>query len=284
MLRSASRSGAVALTSAALMGLSALAIPAVAAADDTACAAEDVTHSVTGGAIKWGVKESFRSYLAGPIAHGGWDLDGTTFEGSERGADGQFVWPIADSASTVGEDGSASVSGTGSVRMHGHENVLDTTLSNPTVAINGTAGEIKVDYRAKKPEGFTPTAPFEWVEGTQSTGATFSLEAAQDFTRAGEITVTTTNARLSAELNDAMGEFYGEGAEVDNVTLVLNVTESCTTEPGDGDNGGGDDNGGDNGGGDGDDNGGDNGGGGGDDNTGGGIFGSLSNIFGSLGF
>ena len=64
-----------------------------------------------------------------------------------------------------------------------------------------------------------------------------------------------------------MGEFYGEGAEVDNVTLVLNVTESCTTEPGDGDNGGGDDNGGDNG------------GGGGDDNTGGGIFGSLSNIF-----
>lgn len=87
--------------------------------------------------------------------------------------------------------------------------------------------------------------------------------------------MTTTNARLSAELNDAMGDFYGEGAEVDNVTLVLNVTESCMTEPGGGDNGGGD-NGGDTGG---DDNDGD-----GDDNTGGGIFGSLGNIFGSLGF
>lgn len=266
MLRSASRSGAVALTSAALMGLSALAIPAVAVADDATCAPEDVTYSVDGGAIKWGVKQSFRSYLAGPIAHGGWELDGTTFEGSERGADGQFVWPIADGAGTIGEDGSASASGTGSVRMHGHENVLDTTLSNPTVAINGTAGEIKVDYRAKKPEGFTPTAPFEWVEGTQSTGATFSLDAAQDFTRAGEVTVTTTNALLSAELNDAMGDFYGAGAEVDNVTLVLNVTESCNTEPGGDDNGGGDN--------DGD----------GDDNNGGGIFGSLGTIFGSLGF
>lgn len=268
-----SRRVAVALTSTALMGLSALALPGAAGAAEIDCDPADVTYSVSGGSIKWGVKHSFRSYLAGPIAHGGWDLTGTTFEGAERGADGQFVWPIANGAASASN--AVSASGTGSIRMHGHDGVLDTTLSNPTVVINGTAGEIKVDYRAKKPETFTPTSPYVWVEGTQATGATFSLGAAQNFQQTGSVTVNTTNARLSADLDAAMGALYGPGAEVDNVTLVLDITETCTvTDPGEGEEPG-DGNPGDG-------NGtipGDNNGGG----NGGGIFGSLGNIFGNLG-
>ena len=278
MTLTGSRRLAVALSSTALMGLSALAVPGAAGAAEVDCDPADVTYSVTGGSIKWGVKESFRSYLAGPIAHGGWNLTGTTFEGSERGADGQFVWPIAEGAGTVGADGSASASGTGSVRMHGHSEVLDTTLSNPTVVINGTDGEIKVDYKAKKPEAFTPTAPFVWVEGTQATGATFSLDAAQDFQQSGTVTVTTTDTLLTDELDAAMANFYGAGAEIDNVTLILDITETCNAEPGDGNPGDGEP-------GEGEPGDGEPGDGTipGDNNNGGGIFGSLGTILGFIG-
>lgn len=257
MTLTASRSVAVALTSTALMGLSALAVPGIAGAEDTNC---DTTtaYDVTGGSIQWGVKQSFRNYLQGPIAHGGWDLlEGTTFHGEERGADGRFVWPLAqDGASVTGAD-AATATGAGSVRLHGHDEILDTTLSNPTVQINGTEGNLKLDYLAKKAESFTPGTPFEWVEDDQAVAVEFTLASAPDFHSDGTVTVTTGATALNAAFTDALGN-YGAGEVMDSVTLVLDVTSTCDVDPG------GDD--------DDDD----------QSSTPGGIFGSLGSFFGSL--
>ncbi|MCD2263010.1 HtaA domain-containing protein [Dietzia aurantiaca] len=266
MLRSASRSGAVALTSAALMGLSALAIPAVAAADDTVCAPEDVTYSVTGGTIEWGVKQSFRNYLNMPFVEGGWNLgEGVTFQGAPTGADGRFIWPVTSGAVT--SQNSAAASGEGEVHLHGHHGALDTRISNPTVEIDGDEGVLKMDYRGTE-LNMDPNADPVYTEGTQVVAATFDLNAAGTFHKAGTVTVGSDRSILHSEFVPALGN-YAAGSEMDPVTLNLEVSSAC--EPGGGDNGGGDNGG--------DDNGGDD-----DDNTGGGIFGSLGNIFGSLGF
>ncbi|GAA4259480.1 HtaA domain-containing protein [Dietzia aurantiaca] len=264
MLRSASRSGAVALTSAALMGLSALAIPAVAAADDATCAPEDVTYSVDGGTIEWGVKQSFRNYLNMPFVEGGWNLgEGVTFQGSPTGADGRFIWPVTSGAVT--SQNSAEASGEGEVHLHGHHGALDTRISNPTVEIDGDEGVLKMDYRGTE-LNMDPNADPVYTEGTQVVAATFDLSAVGDFHRTGTVTVTADSSTLHSEFVPALGN-YDAGETMDPITASLTITSSC----GDGGNGDGDDNGGNN---DGD----------GDDNNGGGIFGSLGNIFGSLGF
>ncbi|MFL0580377.1 HtaA domain-containing protein [Dietzia sp. 179-F 9C3 NHS] len=273
-----SRSAAIALTSAALMGLSALAAPGIAGAAEVDCDPADLAYSVDSGAVKWGVKTSFRSYLKGPIAQGDWDLsDGVTFEGAERGADGQFVWPVAGDAATVSPTG-ATAAGTGAVLMRGHHDVLHTTISNPTVEINGTEGTLKMDYRAKKVASFVPDAPFEWVEGRQALAVSFTLPEAPSFQQAGTITVKTGATTIDEGFGEAFADMYDSEDDMDPLTLVLNVSATCDAGGGDDDDDNGD--GGDNGDNGGDtDNGGDNGG---DGELPGGIFGSLG-VFGSLG-
>ena len=227
----ASRSGAIALSSAALMGLSALALPGAAGAQPADCDPADLTYSVDSGAVKWGVKQSFRNYLKSPIAQGDWVLsDGATFEGSERGADGKFVWPIAADGAAVSATG-ATASGTGDVLMHGHHDVLNTTVSNPTVEINGTAGTLKMDYRAKKVETFVPDAPFEWVEGTQALAVSFTLDEAPNFEQDGTVTVTTGATSIDDGFGEAFADMYSATDEMDPITLVLDVSSTC--EPGD---------------------------------------------------
>lgn len=263
MLRSASRSGVVALTSAALMGLSALAIPAVAAADDATCAPEDVTYSVTGGTIEWGYKQSFRSYFFGGFAHGELTTsEGVTIQGDRKAADGRIVWPVT--SGSVNSVNSATASGTGDANFNAHGGALDTTLSNPTIEINGTEGVLKMDYEGNQFTTNPNDTPVP-LTGTQVVAATFDLETAPDLHAGGTTTITSGPSIIGDDFVEVFGS-YPSGSALDPVTTSLTVTTSCDAsgEPGGGDNGGGDN--------------------GGDNNNGGGIFGSLGNIFGSLKF
>lgn len=231
----ASRSAAVALTSAALVGLSALAIPGAAGADDINCGPEDVTYAVTGGTIEWGVKQSFRNYIKGPIAHGTWVLgEGVTFAGAEKGPDGHFEWPLTAATSEVASESSATATSAGSVTFSGHDDVLATTLSNPTVEINGTEGSLKLDFRAKEAESFTPNSPYVWIEGTQETAVEFSLDAAPDFHGSTTIAITSGATELEEGFAAAMGSVYTAGDPMDPVTLNLNIGATCADESGDG--------------------------------------------------
>lgn len=253
MSHPASRSATVALTSAALLGLSAFAIPGTAGAVDSTCDAADTTYAVTGGSIQWGVKESFRNYLTGNIAQGGWTLgEGVQYMGSEAGDDGAFVWPIAE-GTTDGQD-AATASGDGTVTFEGHHGALETTLSNPSVTIDGTEGSLALDYHGKE-LNTNPDAEPVWLEDTQATAVDFAVTPA-DLSE-GSVTITADAPTLNAEFVDALGS-YDAGSAMDPVTIVLDITASC--EPGDGE--------------------------GDDEGTGetGGIFGSLGILFGSLGF
>ena len=78
--------------------------------------------------LGWGVRDSFRNYIRGGIANGSWDLNGTTYSNNA------FQW-VKGMGSF--KDGKGSISFTGSVHFTGHHGILDTTISNPRLEING---------------------------------------------------------------------------------------------------------------------------------------------------
>ncbi|MBB0969233.1 hypothetical protein G6016_09715 [Dietzia aerolata] len=265
----ASRTGAVALTSAALIGLSGLAIPAAASAAEGACAPEDVTYSVTGGTIEWGFNQAFRTYFFGNFAHGVLTpSEGVSFQGEETGTDGRIVWPVT--SGTVASATAATATGTGDANFKAHGGALDTTLSNPTVEISGTTGVLKLDYTGKTETGTPVTEP-------QADAANFTLPSALNLEQDGTVTTTAT-ATLDEEFVPVFGR-YEAGSVADPVTVHLTITETCA-DNGDGGDGGDNGDGGDDTGtgtvpGDDNDN---------DNNGGGGIFGSLGNLFSFLPF
>lgn len=99
------------------------------------CAVDVTKQRITGGNLAWGVRASFTNYIRGPIASGGWQLGGTSWDGAN------FNWAAAggvyNTATKVG-----TVYYAGSVRFTGHKGILDLTMSNPTVEINGNYGAL----------------------------------------------------------------------------------------------------------------------------------------------
>ena len=83
---------------------------------------------VAGADLGWGVRDSFRNYIRGGIANGSWDLNGTTYSNNA------FQWAKGTGSF---KDGKGSISFTGSVHFTGHHGILDTTISNPRLEING---------------------------------------------------------------------------------------------------------------------------------------------------
>ena len=83
---------------------------------------------VSSADLGWGVRDSFRNYIRGGIANGSWDLNGTTYSNNA------FQWAKGTGSF---KDGKGSISFTGSVHFTGHHGILDTTISNPRLEING---------------------------------------------------------------------------------------------------------------------------------------------------
>src|SRR5699024_2748259 len=120
-----------ALAASATMFLAATGAVTLAAAP--ASAAEGAVSDAT---LSWGVRDSFRSYVEGPIAHGQITTSGVT----ESGAGYDFTGGagLADP-----EAGTAAVSFPGSVHFQGHESsdpgvyILDMLIENVQVEVAG---------------------------------------------------------------------------------------------------------------------------------------------------
>jgi hypothetical protein len=115
---------------------------------------------VGAGSLAWGVKQSFRDYVTGPIAKGaistsGVGTSGGAFTFAQNG--GTF-----DAATGVG-----TATYGGSVRFTGHAGLLDVTLGNPVVRIDGpTQGTLLVSVNGG---ASTPMATLNLGAGTRST-------------------------------------------------------------------------------------------------------------------
>lgn len=163
-------------------------------------AEQDVAGKLRDGAVDWGVRRTFREYVTGDIAAGGWKLRGGAQDGGAL-----FRFPKG-AGSYDKKKRSLDAEFTGSVRFTGKHG-LDLALADPAVSVTGGKGTLRADVTG---DGRT-TKNVPLV-----TFAVTSL-AAKD----GLVRVDEAPARLTAEGAKAFGGMYQKGAAMDPVSLAV---------------------------------------------------------------
>jgi hypothetical protein len=173
------------------------------AVEPTPTTPADPTGEVTNARLDWGLKQSFRTYVKGPIANGSWTLNGVT---------GEFRWETVTAADyTTGTGGQVAYSG--GVRFTGHSGQLDLTISQPQVRFTSGSAELLLDVRSKSLE------TGEFVELNDVVFAT--LGTAAPTVANGVVTYTALPATLTEAGAAGFAGFYEAGAELDPVTVVI---------------------------------------------------------------
>lgn len=190
--------------------LAALALAAsLVAAPASTCVATD-------GGFDWGFKESFRAYLSGSIANGEWTTDGGI----------GYETPVFTSDELAGSVALAPLGGElavdGAMRFTGHEGILDTTVSNLRVALDGQRLQLIVDVRGT-------TQEFVEVDTADVLFATGDLAAAEWTAGEDGLLIAGIPLTLTAEGAEAFGT-YPEGEALDPLDLRLTTTPACADE------------------------------------------------------
>ncbi len=179
---------------------------------------------IVDGRADWGVKESFRNYVTGPIAGG----DIAVSDGAEQHADGTFRFTQATGAFDT-ETGELDAAFAGTVRFTGHHGELDLTVTD--LAVRGTGDDLSLYV------GDTELADLEDVELGAVDGGLSVAGAAAVLTEAGA-------EFFAADVNGQETRFYEAGDEVDPVAFALAFDEDVDLDDlpaGPGGNGGGND-------------------------------------------
>ncbi|MFE6869671.1 HtaA domain-containing protein [Kitasatospora sp. NPDC057692] len=212
MSRNRTRMAALAAVTAGL-GLTAFGAPALAFG---AGAPSSVTYDT--GALDWGVKASFRTYIESPASQGGAiELTG----GATRNADGTFHFGLASAKYDLTTH-TLSSSFTGGVHFTAHHGALDVALSDLRITTAGTAGTLTADTASKESMGASEVTKRDDVPLV-----TFTV--GRDTT-----TGVPTAAKLTEEGAKAFAGFYQAGADMDPLALLLKqspATPSPTATP-----------------------------------------------------
>ncbi len=83
------------------------------------------------GSLSWGVKDSWRSYIIGPIASGWVAVSGGASAGGST-----YTFPQGDGATWTADAGAGSAPYRGAVQFYGHAGILNLTFSNPQITID----------------------------------------------------------------------------------------------------------------------------------------------------
>ncbi|KAA9134600.1 HtaA domain-containing protein [Microbacterium caowuchunii] len=154
-----------------------------------------VAQAVSGASIQWSVKESFRSYVQGPIAKGSYSINW----GSGSGA-----------FSTETDRGRVSYGG--SATFSGHGGLMNVEFTNPRVQVNSaTSATLILNVRATKPDGSVA------VNADGVAVASLSLPTANR--TADRISWSGASATLTSAGAAAFAGFYDAGAALDPVSF-----------------------------------------------------------------
>ncbi|MFG3342249.1 HtaA domain-containing protein [Glycomyces sp. NPDC048151] len=175
-------------------------------------AGDATVYAVTGGAADWGVKESYRQYVVGPIANGEITL---TDPATENG-DGTYRFPEATGTFTA-ETCAVDAAFAGGVNFYGHEGEMDLDIAG--LSVKSTDGALAL-----------------YSGGTLIANVAVAELAVED----GAITVDGAPATVSADGVDFFGGFYEEGEALDPVSFDLELADApdTTCEPTGNGNGG----------------------------------------------
>jgi hypothetical protein len=179
--------------------------------------------AVTSGEMSWGIKQSLRNYITGPIAGGHWDLDHVTYTGANNAEDGAFHF-TADPARSAVQGDAADLPMPGTLKLTGHGGIINVTMTNFTLQIRGNKAQLLADGRYLAADA----AALSSVAGgapafVQQPVATFTLD--QTLTQAGAQNGSATltgSSWINENLNKGMLGAYGEGKnDGDPVTVTL---------------------------------------------------------------
>ena len=196
-------------------------VAAVSPADPAAATgeADPADCTVTSASLTWGFKESFRSYISGSIARGGWEtVDGATYTTPA------FHWSAG--TGTVAPDGTVgAVSFPGGIRFTGHDGLLDTTVAHPTVELSAGGARLLLDVAGVSMEN--AMAGDGTVDTVTQTPFVTVDAAAIEYRRAGEVVTVSATDAATAVTEEGFVAFgsYPAGTAFD--PLTFSVTARC---------------------------------------------------------
>ncbi|MFD9690647.1 HtaA domain-containing protein [Kitasatospora sp. NPDC059146] len=190
------------------------ALSAVVLSPSPAVAAEG---KVSGGRLDWGIRQSFLTYVTGPIAKGSWALTG----GAATVGGNTFRFHSANGTYDPAT-GALTAAFSGGVRFTGHQengsNALDLSLGRLTFrAAPGGAAGLYADVSSKSKEtGQVGTAG-------QAKLAELSLAGVDLRGAAGTLNLANVPATLTDAGAKAFGNFYQAGTALDPLSLSVNL-------------------------------------------------------------
>lgn len=180
---------------------------------NTAAASGDIAD----GRLTWGVKESFRKYVTGPIANGRI----TATNGAEKAGD-SFNFTKGHGKFDSSAPSSLDASFNGTLQFIGHESEgndkLDLKLSN--LRIKGT-GELIADVSSNQ-RGKNG----KYYNANGVTVAKLKLTSDVLKPKSGLITINAAAATLTADGAKAFSGFYKAGDALDPVTAVISTDKN----------------------------------------------------------
>lgn len=161
--------------------------------------------------LGWGVRDSFRNYVRGGIANGSWELNGTSYSSDV------FNW---SNGTGTFKDGKGSISFSGSVRFTGHHGILDTTIANPRLEINGNSGTLYATMNSNDPSGKATNYGEVALLKVDLSGLQSSSDA---------VSVNGTATTLTAEGAKAFAGFYDAGKDMAPLSFSAAINGAKTT-------------------------------------------------------
>lgn len=161
--------------------------------------------------LGWGVRDSFRNYVRGGIANGSWELNGTSYSSDA------FNW---SNGTGTFKGGKGSISFSGSVRFTGHHGVLDTTIANPRLEINGNSGTLYATMNSNDPSGKATNYGEVALLKVDLSGLQSSADA---------VSVNGAATALTAEGAKAFAGFYDAGKDMAPLSFSAAINGAKTT-------------------------------------------------------
>ena len=188
-------------------------LPATAASAVVSAASTDVC-TVSSATLTWGFKESFRAYLSSTIAKGEWvAADGATYTTPD------FAWSGGGALEPATRSGQLDF--VGSVRFTGHGDILDTTIAQPRIVLDGASGSLLLDVSGTTQDGVP-------VDAAGVDFAVLDVEAAELAREGGTLTWAGIPAVLTEAGSDAFGT-YAPGEVLDPLTVTVELDDACAS-------------------------------------------------------
>ena len=161
--------------------------------------------------LGWGVRDSFRNYVRGGIANGSWELNSTSYSSDA------FNW---SNGTGTFKGGKGSISFSGSVRFTGHHGILDTTIANPRLEINGNSGTLYATMNSNDPSGKATNYGEVALLKVDLSGLQSSADA---------VSVNGAATTLTAEGAKAFAGFYDAGKDMAPLSFSAAINGAKTT-------------------------------------------------------